>query len=292
MSSVKSMNFMFQVHVIIGDIKRTEEVMVSDRYYTLEEVVRKLDKSRSTVLREAKAGLIPYELEEGKKKGRRYPRQAIDALVELHHKKGKDKKANRLIFSPSTPNDLWAEVVIGRNLYGEDDIVSFKKLLEWREINDEMFMSLKEDGKVVAYACLMPLEEDVIVPLLEDKIREQDIPLTAIRQWTDPQISVYVASTTVKPSGSLQKERELGWLLIRHTIKWALSLDRQFDVKNWYGIGATREGQSIFERLGFTEIQSLYDGERKGYYAEDVKESVKLINQFLKEQGRPQNKES
>lgn len=286
------MNFMFQVHVIIGDIKRTEEVMVSDRYYTLEEVVRKLDKSRSTVLREAKAGLIPYELEEGKKKGRRYPRQAIDALVELHHKKGKDKKANRLIFSPSTPNDLWAEVVIGRNLYGEDDIVSFKKLLEWREINDEMFMSLKEDGKVVAYACLMPLEEDVIVPLLEDKIREQDIPLTAIRQWTDPQISVYVASTTVKPSGSLQKERELGWLLIRHTIKWALSLDRQFDVKNWYGIGATREGQSIFERLGFTEIQSLYDGERKGYYAEDVKESVKLINQFLKEQGRPQNKES
>ena len=265
---------------------------MSDRYYTLEEVVRKLDKSRSTVLREAKAGLIPYELEEGKKKGRRYPRQAIDALVELHHKKGKDKKANRLIFSPSTPNDLWAEVVIGRNLYGEDDIVSFKKLLEWREINDEMFMSLKEDGKVVAYACLMPLEEDVIVPLLEYKIREQDIPLTAIRQWTDPQISVYVASTTVKPSGSLQKERELGWLLIRHTIKWALSLDRQFDVKNWYGIGATREGQSIFERLGFTEIQSLYDGERKGYYAEDVKESVKLINQFLKEQGRPQNKES
>ncbi len=262
-----------------------------DHYYTLEEVMKKLDKSRSTVLREAKSGLIPNELEEGKKKGRRYPKQAIDALAEVQHEKEKDQKAARLIFSPSTPNDLWAEVTIGRNLYGEDDIVPFKRLLEWREINDEIFMSLKENGRVVAYSCLMPLEEDVIVPLLEDKIRERDIPLTAIRQWTDPQISVYVASTTVKPSGNLQKDRELGWLLMRHTIKWALSLGRQFDIKNWYGIGATKEGQSIFERLGFTEIMSLYNGERKGYYAEDVKKPVKLMSQFLKELG-PQNKES
>jgi hypothetical protein len=288
-SSVITMNSMFQVYVIISDIKHIEEVTVRDHYYTLEEVMKKLDKSRSTVLREAKSGLIPYELEEGKKKGRRYPKQAIDALAEIQHEK-KDKKTAWLIFSPSTPNDLWAEVVIGRNLYGEDDIVPFKRLLEWREINDEIFMSLKENGKVVAYSSLMPLEEDVIVPLLEDKIRERDIPLTAIKQWTNPQISIYVASTTVKPSGSLQKDRELGWLLIRHTIKWALSLDRQFDIKNWYGIGATKEGQSIFERLGFTEILSLYDGERKGYYTEDVKKPVKLMGQFLKELG-PQNKE-
>jgi hypothetical protein len=263
---------------------------MSNGYYTLDEVMRKLNKSRSTVLREAKSGLIPNELEEGKKKGRRYPIQAIDALAEVQHEKEKEKKVPRLIFSPSTPNDLWAEVTIGRDLYGEDDIVPFKRLLKWRDINDEIFMSLKENGKVVAYASLMPLEEDVIVPLLEDKIRERDIPLTAIRQWTDPQISVYVASTTVKPSGNLQKDRELGWLLIRHTIKWALSLGRQFEIKNWYGIGATKEGQSIFERLGFTEILSLYDGERKGYYAEDVKQPVKLMNQFLKEPG-PHNKE-
>ncbi len=77
---------------------------------------------------------------------------------------------------------------------------------------------------------------------------------------------------------------------MRHTIKWVLSLDRQFDIKNWYGIGATKEGQSIFERLGFTEILSLYDGERKGYYTEDVKKPVKLMSHFLKELG-PQNKE-
>src|SRR5258708_16386074 len=94
-------------------------------------------------------------------------------------------------------------------------------------------------------------------------------------------------SITAKPTGNLQQERERGQILLRNTLKWALSVDRQFDIKNWYGIGATKDGQHIFARLGFTEILSLYNGERKGYYLEDVKRPVKLINQLLKEMEKP-----
>ena len=87
-------------------------------------------------------------------------------------------------------------------MYGEDDIVTYEKLLEWNDINDEMFMSVKDQGQVVAFSTLMPLEESVILPLLEDKIREQAIPGTAIRQCTDPHLSVLLVSLTVKPSGT------------------------------------------------------------------------------------------
>ena len=103
----------------------------------------------------------------------------------------------------------------------------------------------------------MPIDESVILPLLHDKIRERDIPTKAIRQWTDPELSVYIATVTVKPSGRKQADKERGAALIRHTIKWALSLNRQYDIKNWYGIGATKEGQHLFESLGFQEIASL-----------------------------------
>jgi len=65
---------------------------MSDQYYTLEEVMKKLEKSRSTVLREAKAGLIPFEIEEGKTKGRLYPKQAIDVLAEIQHQKKKIRR--------------------------------------------------------------------------------------------------------------------------------------------------------------------------------------------------------
>lgn len=250
---------------------------MSDQYYTLEEVMKKLGRSKSTVIRETNAGKIPSE---GEKRNRRYPKEAVDAIAELQQEK--EEKQPRFVFSPSSPNDLWAEVSIGRNLYGEDDIVPYKRLLEWREINDEIFMSLKEHGKVVAYSSLMPLDEDILRMLIEDQMREREIPLTAIRQWTEPQLSVYVSSITVKPSGDAIKEKELGRIIIQQTVKWALSLDRQSNIKNWYGIGATKEGQHLFESLGFTEILSLYDGERKGYYLEDVKAPVKLINMLLK----------
>ena len=254
---------------------------MSNHYYTLEEVMQKLDKSRSTVLREAKAGLIPSEYEEGKSKGRLYPKAAIDALVEIKQAKEKDKKLPKFVYSPSTPNDLWAEVRIGTQLYGEDDIVPFKKLLEWREINDDIFMSLKENGKVIAYSSLMPLEEEVILSLIEDKIRERDIPDSAIRQWTDTQLSVYIASITASPTGNKEVDTKRGWMIVRHALKWALSLDRQFNIVNWYGIGATKEGQALLEDLGFSEMASLYDGERKGYKIRDIKQPIRLITKFI-----------
>jgi hypothetical protein len=61
-------------------------------------------------------------------------------------------------------------------------------------------------------------------------------------------------------------------------------MDRQFNIKNWYSIGATKEGQHLLEELGFTEIASLHNGERKGYYLDSIKKATSLINKIkLKE---------
>ena len=76
-------------------------------------------------------------------------------------------------------------------------------------------------------------------------------------------------------------------MIIRHTLKWALSLDRQFNIVNWYGIGATKEGQTLFENLGFSEIASLYNGERKGYKIRDIKKPIRLITKLIDSMGLP-----
>jgi len=268
-------------------IRLVKEDSMTTEYYTAEEAIQLLKKPRSTFFKEVEGGLIPSELEEGRQRGRRYPKRAIDTLAKRINKtKSKDKGPTHLVVSPSSIADLWTEVQIGTELYGEDDIVPFEMLLEWRDANDEMFMSLKDQGQVVGYASLMPLDESTLIPLLHDKMREQDIPIKAIRQWTDPQLSVYVATVTVRPSGKQSKDKERGRFLIRQAVKWALSLNRQFNIKNWYGIGATKEGQHLFESLGFEEIVSLYDGERKGYRIEDIKQPVKLINGLLAEMDR------
>ncbi len=253
---------------------------MNKNYYELEDLIRLLKKSRSTIIREVNAGKIPSE---GEKRSRKYPKEAIDAIIELEEQKRSKAKEPELVFSPSTPNDTWQEVAIGRQLYGDDDIVPYKTLLEWGSINDEMYMSLKLKNKVVGYSSLMPLDENVLLSLVNDKIRERDIPSTAIKQWTDPDISVYVCSVTVKPTDNPGRDSERAAIIIKNTIKWALSLDRQVKIKNWYGIGATKEGQHLFEALGFTEITSLYDGERKGYYIDNINQPVSLINKIMKQ---------
>lgn len=238
--------------------------MNPDDFYTLEEVMYLFNKSKSTIIREANAGEIPYVLEPGKKRGKRYPKKAIDILVERKKKQGRTQPP-RFVFSYSTIHDLWSEAEIGRHLYGNADLVPYATLLEWRDINKEMFMSLKDTGRVIAYASLMPLAESSILSLLEDKLRESALPLTAIQLWTHPQLSVYIASVTAQPTGNCAQETLRSQMILRHTLRWALTMQHQYDIKNWYGIGATQKGQQLFEALGFTEIISLYDGTRKGY---------------------------
>ncbi len=256
-------------------------------YYTAEEAMKKLNKPRSTFFKEVENGLIPFELEEGRQRGRRYPKQAIDILAQRQQTpRRKDGEPTHLIFTPSTPADLWAEVQIGRDLYGEDDIVPYETLLEWRDINDEIFMALKDRGQVVGYSSLIPIEESILTRLIQDKIRERDIPTRAIKEWTDSYLSVYLATLTVKPSGKPTKDRERGRFLIKETLKWALSLNRQFDIKNWYGVGATKQGQRIFEALGFTEVATLYGGERRGYTIKSISKPVGLISKLMKEMDR------
>ena len=252
-------------------------------YYTAEEAMKKLNKPRSTFFKEVETKLIPFEIEPGRQRGRRYPKEAIDVLARRQQIKYRQKGPTHLIFSSSSPADTWTEVRIGVDLYGEDDIVPFERLLEWRDINDEIQMSVKDRGQVIAYSSLMPLDESIMLPLLEDKIRERDIPGKAIKQWTDPQLSVYVSSITVKPTGRETRDKEIGRFLLKHTIKWALSLYRQYDIKNWYGIGATSKGQALFESLGFTEITNVHDGERKGYFLQGSKNLASIVNKFLRE---------
>jgi len=41
---------------------------------------------------------------------------------------------------------------------------------------------------------------------------------------------------------------------IRSALRWALSLDRQYEIQEWYAIAATPEGEKLVKHLGFEKI--------------------------------------
>ena len=254
----------------------------SDNYYTFNEVLKILGRKKSTLYREIEEGKIPFDLPSEKKIGMRFPKEGIETIAKRERKERSEKQSVRLKFEPSTTADLWSAVNNARKIYGPEDVISFERALEWRDINPDISMSVKY-GKVLAgMVTFLPLNEEIALALLRDNVRERDIPDQAIHQWTDQQISVYIAGIATIPSGNQRLNSLYGQFLLRHAIKWGIVLTTQCDIKNWYGIGVTPEGQQILNALGFQEILSLEDGVRKGYVLNSTTtQPTRLIRRYL-----------
>src|SRR5712692_981837 len=138
-------------------------------YIEAKEAMKILDVPSTTFYREVEAGNIPYKLEKGKKRGMLFPKEAIELHAQM--KKRSKRKPVHHAFTRATNADIWTAIENSRRIYGEDDIIPYRKVLEWREINDEMSMTIKEDGRFVGCTTFIPLEERVIQTLLYDKIR-------------------------------------------------------------------------------------------------------------------------
>lgn len=254
-------------------------------YYTLEEAMNILGMKKSKFYDEVDAGRIPFELPPGKRIGMRFPKEGIDTLAKRERKKRSHKQAVHLTFEPSTTADIWIAVNNARQLYGPDDVISFERALEWRDINPDISMSVKQGKLLAGMVTYLPLEEQVILALLRDDMRERNILDQAIQQWMDPQISVYIAGIAIVKTEEEDKQVDglRGRFLLRNAIKWAITLTTQYDIKNWYSIGVTSEGQAIAEALGFQEIMSLEDGKRKSYVLDSIlTQPTKLVRRYLR----------
>src|SRR6266700_1849844 len=99
----------------------------------------------------------------------------------------------------------------------------------------------------------------------------------AIRMRSDKNLTPYIPSISIHHTGEKQRDRERGHFIIRSAIRWALSLDRQYDIKKWYAIAATPEGEKLVKHLGFEKIE----GKRDAYLLTDIKKAAKPIRSFI-----------
>jgi excisionase family DNA binding protein len=252
-------------------------------YYTVEEAMKVLGMKKSKFYQEIEEGKIPFELPSGKSIGMRFPKEGIEIIAKRERKEKARKKIVHLTFEPSTNADLWTAVNNARQIYGPDDVISFERALEWRDINPDISMSVKQGKHLAGMVTYLPLDEQLILALLRDDLREKDIPDQAIHQWTDPEISVYIAGIASVPSEDSRVDSLRGRFLLRHAIKWAITLTAQYDIKNWYSIGVTPQGRAIAEALGFREIISLEKGERKGYVLNNMlTQPTRLVRRYLR----------
>lgn len=248
---------------------------MNQQYYTADEAMKKLGLPKTSFYRLINEGEIPYELPGGRKRGRLFPREAID----LHARLAKQQQTPTE-FAKTTKAELWTRIQHGIRIYGPDDITPYSQALSWLSRNSEIFMSLRQNGELVGGATIVPIDEPVLLRLIEDEIRERDIPLEAVKPWTDNNLTAYIATLAVYPQ---EKRGELGAALIRHVVKWAVDLQARYDIAKWYAIGATDEGQAILEWMGFERIGN--NPNRLGYILSPSRHKARYIEQLVDKMG-------
>jgi len=223
-------------------------------YLSAEEVMELLGIKKSKFFDDVKKGLIPSELPEGKTRGHRFPREAIEIMARRQRKERAQQTAITYEFVPSTYSDIWNAVRNARRVYGPDDVISFERALEWRDMNPGISMSVRDGQHLAGMVTFLPLDEEIILTLARDRLRERDIPLESIRKWEDANLSVYIAGISIIATKDRAVNRRRGRFLIAHAIKWAITLTSQYDIRKWYAIGVTADGQNLLGHLGFHEI--------------------------------------
>lgn len=255
-------------------------------YYTAEEAMKVLRRTKTMFYQQVNNGEIPFEIDTGRKRGKRFPKAAIDILAKIGMSEIVPTGREPLSLVPQTIAELWEGMKITRTLYGPDETeVSFETLMQWRTVNKDIFLSLKEGNRLVGGVTFLPMDERIAIALINGQMEEKDIPGHTIRKWTEHNLSVYIPTLEVLPSGNLRRDRERGTFLLRHTVKWGVLLAMQYDIKNWYATGATEDGRNILEALGFRATTTL-DRNRKGYILETKQiqsEPTPLIGMSLRD---------
>jgi len=183
----------------------------------------------------------------------------------------------KLTFGPTTNSELWASYQNHLKIYDVEDVVTYDRLLEWREANHAIFMGAREGNKRAGGVTFLPLAEDTIKSLIDGKMREQDIPPWAIRKWSEKELTVYIPSISITHTGDKQRDKERGHFVIKNAIRWAFALDRRYDITKWYAIAATSEGEKLVTHLGFAKIE----GERNAYLLTDIRNAAHPIRSFI-----------
>jgi hypothetical protein len=248
---------------------------MTDETYNAKEAMNILKLPSTTFYRKVKEGAIPYK---GRKPNMRFPKEAIHTIAEL---KAEKKKEDKLTFKRATVAAIWAKRDISQQSGTNEDTIAFKTVLSWREKNKDICMQVSEGKDILGWTAFLPLEEQLILELLEGKKKEKDIPSEAIKQWGDEQISAYIFSLELFPTSDEIRDIEVSAFLIRKTIRWALKLREQYGINKWYGIAHNTQAQVILEKLGFKQMDSLVRSKRHVYKLETIVRPTRLLKYFM-----------
>ncbi|HEU5384201.1 MAG TPA: hypothetical protein VFV38_53085 [Ktedonobacteraceae bacterium] len=252
--------------------------------YTAKEARAKLGVTDDKFQYMVRSGLIQKIILPGRKYGM-YPQTEVNRLAAAINATLEQYAKEESTFERATQADL--PEIIAMCSKNMPRVTPLEKQRAWLKRNPEAFYTLRENGEVVAYACILPVNSDWLGRVLKDEIRIGDVPIEEIYPFTsDRPLDLYIRDLVVDQTVGKEKAAHHGQRLLAELSHIIAQLGEQgVDIKAIYALATSPQGNQLARKLGFRAMTEL-DNPTEGYmpYELTISESKSpLINEYKAE---------
>ncbi len=191
------------------------------------------------------------------------------------------------VFERATADDVPDCARISSEIFGGAHF-DVKKQIAWMIKNPDICYVVKNEGKVVGYVLMLPLDARKIERILREEERALDLDVSDIGEFIPGKpVNIYMASIAVTPSVTLAEKRAYGSRLVGGLLDVLINLGKRGIVLETIVARSSKpDGIRLLRGIGFTEILST--STMKNFLIEVEKSGIKEIVEYkeaLKESG-------
>lgn len=253
-----------------------------ENFYTAKEARTKLGVTHDKFQYMVRSGQVKKVILPGRKYGV-YPKEqvnrlaaAIEAATELYTHEAS-------VFEQATEADL-PEIY---TMVKETGLIPtpIEIMRAWIRHNPKSFYTLRDEGIVVAYACILAVDYDWLIRVLKDEVRIGRVPLEYVYPFMPGQsLDVYIRDLVVS-RGPREKTVHYGQRIIAELANIFSQIGGQgVEIRAVYAFATTPQGNNICQRLRFTSLQE-FNPQTKGempYKLDIATASSPLVNLYKK----------
>lgn len=223
-------------------------------YYTAGEARQFLDMDVGAFYYLIETGKIKRIIPPGKKRGF-YSKHQIQRLADQNLNHGTSEDDGAPIFMKATWEDLDEEFELATLLLNGNAPYGIPTYHAWLSKNPDTNFILRDQGRLVAFLLVLPVQPGTIKRWINGEIREWEINSEDILPYAPHHsLECIIMSMATTSDVDISKRRAYGLRITRGYLHFLYMLAAQgITITRFYSMGATTEGSSILKQAGFVE---------------------------------------
>jgi len=225
-------------------------------YITAKEAIAMLNISDSTLSAYVKKGWLKRYGPSGRQH-KFYKLSEVEALIESRNTFDEYQEMLPASFDVATPEDMSTIVDIDKRTFHVD--ITEETYLRWMRKNPETFFVLRgSSDKIVGYACLLPMEKEVMDRFVRDEIDMDDISPDDVALFEPGRpLHLYVIALCVDPTYRSAIKHEYGARLVRGLFTFILELARRgVEIETITARTYKADGIRLLRKMGIPQLRS------------------------------------